>query len=167
VYFQEDNMEACLLSKNGFEQVNAGNPAVGTHLKELASAPKLLSHVIACRKDLSAEHRQHVINVSLAFSERNSKLANGLHFSRYKPEYLENIEHEWLQYITNDLYEAEPRQPQKEPSLDPQPKNLIEARAAASSSPDNKRNSSSNSNSSSMRRDTGGYRFPTPNGFNR
>jgi hypothetical protein len=161
VYFQEENMEACLLSKSGFEQVNAGNPAVGAYLKELASAPKLLSHVIACRKDLPAEHRQHVINVSLAFSERNSKLTNGLHFSRYKPEYLENIEHEWLEYLTNDLNETQPRLPQKE--LTPQPKNLIEARAAASSTPDTNRNSSS----TSSRRDSGSYRYPTPNGLSR
>ena len=153
VYFQEDGYEACLLSSSGFKQVTAGNSAVGTFLRPLAAAPKLLTHVIACRKDLPNEHRQAIINISLAFAERNSKAPNSLRFSAFKPEYLENVQQEWMEYLTNFL--NDPAQRQEKGNSMPKPKTLIEARAAATGNTDATRSSTSN-------RKDGGYRYPKP-----
>jgi hypothetical protein len=153
VYFGEDGMEACLLSTVGFQQVVIGNPGLGTFLRPIATAPALLTHVIACRKDLPNEYRQNIVNLSLAFSARTGKTTNALHFSPFKPEYLESVEHEWLEYLTNSLNDPRPAPNQQSPS--PKPKNLIEARAAAAGSADSSRSATSAGRDSI-------YSYPTP-----
>ncbi len=153
VYFEEDGMEACLLSAAGFQQLVRGNPALGTFLRPIATAPAMLSHVIACRKDLPQDYRQNVVSISVAFSERIGKVANALHFSPFKPEYLESVEQEWLQYLTNGM--SDQRSSPYQPNAAPKPKNLIEARAAAAGSAEASRSSNS-------ARGEGTYSYPTP-----
>ena len=132
VFFDEDGYEACVLSNTGFQQIMAGNPQVGKFIKPLATAPKLMTHIIACRRDLAADVRQNIVNISLALSDAGRGRLSPLHFSVFKPEQLENLEHVWLEYQTNLMNES--NQPANaEPALENRPKTLLEARAAAAS----------------------------------
>lgn len=130
VFFEEDGFEACVLSNVGFQDILAGNKQVGKFLRPIAHAPKLLTHVIACRRDLSEEVRQNVIKTSLSMISSSALgTVQSIQFSPFKPELIENLEHEWLAYHTNLLSE-----PHAEPNIETEearPKNLIEARAAA------------------------------------
>lgn len=130
VYFQEDNIEACVLSKAGMQEIMLGNPQVGRFLRPLETAPAMLTHVIACRRDLSNEQRQNVIATSLAMG-KGEKRSNqtALHFLPFKPEYLDQLKREFMEHDTNS--QNEPSQVDQTARYSGPPRTLIEARAAA------------------------------------
>jgi hypothetical protein len=134
VFFGEDGMEACVLSASGYKDVIAGNPQIGKFLRPLIKAPSLLTHVIACRRDLPDEQRQFVVSVSLAMSARAKSKHSELHFSLFKPELIESLEQEWLDHQAferNEIRATSHTTSQIEP-----PKTFLEARAAAASRPE-------------------------------
>lgn len=132
VYFQEDNIDACVISKAGMQEIMLGNPQVGRFLRHLEGAPAMLTHVIACRRDLSNEQRQNIIATSLAMGkgEKRSNQST-LHFLPFKPEYLEQLKREFMEHDTNS--QNEPSQSEQSVKSFIPPKNLIDARAAAAS----------------------------------
>ncbi len=152
LYFKEEGADACLLSSTGYKQVVSANPDIAGFLRPIAQAPKLLSHVIACRKDLSPEQRQHVINISLDLSSRNSPLSRGLHFSPFKPEYLEAVINEWEAY----LYNRTSRESLETKVSQAKAKDFLEARAAAAGQRNPSRSAALNS------KDTGNLLYPSP-----
>lgn len=60
VYFSE--AEACIVSREAFARVQRTNPSgLTSKLEELAHSPKLLQHIIACRRSLPAELRGSIL----------------------------------------------------------------------------------------------------------
>lgn len=133
VFFSEDDIEGCILTQAGFKSLMKGNPQIGKFLRPIVTAPKLLTHVIACRRDLPTAQRQNIINSSMRMAETSASARNGgLHFQTFKPEFLEQLERQWLEYQTSEL-NAGGEQPQ--PKVPPAPpETLLDARAAAAAS---------------------------------
>lgn len=133
VFFSEDDIEGCILTQSGFKTLMRGNPQIGKFLRPIVTAPKLLTHVIACRRDLPNAQRQNIINASIHMAETSPVArSGGLHFQLFKPEFLEQLERQWLEYQTNDLNAD--NDPPKSKTPVTAPKTLLEARAAAASS---------------------------------
>lgn len=146
VFFGEDGIEGCVLTQGGFKEIVSSNPQIGKFLRPVVTAPKLLTHVIACRRDLPADQREKVIKASLELMEKTTATRSScLHFEVFKPEYLENLEHQWLEYQTNKLNEA--NDPHKNNAPDGPPETLLEARAAAARSTSRDGNSASSGGS--------------------
>ncbi|MBP7950460.1 MAG: PhnD/SsuA/transferrin family substrate-binding protein [Verrucomicrobiales bacterium] len=102
VFFNGAGADGCIVSAQGFEQVVARNPQVAARMRRILSAPSLLSHVIACRKDLADAIRNEVVAVSLAMAQRNGPRFSGPRMSLFQAEMLETLQGEWdahLQYL--------------------------------------------------------------------
>ena len=135
VFFSEDDIDGCILTQSGFKSLMKGNPQIGKFLRPIVTAPKLLTHVIACRRDLSNSQRQNIINSSMRVADASASARNGgLHFQTFKPEFIEQLERQWLEYQTNELNVGGEPLKAKVPTAPPE--TLLEARAAAASSSD-------------------------------
>lgn len=130
VFFSEDDVEGCILTQAGFKTLMKGNPQIGKFLRPIATAPKLLTHVIACRRDFPNAQRQNIINSSMRMAETSASARNGgLHFQTFKPELLEQLERQWLEYQTNEMNVGNEQPRPKVPPAPPE--TLLDARAAA------------------------------------
>lgn len=133
VFFGEDGVDACLLSSSGFEFISESNPQVGKGLRLLVSAPRMLTHVIACQRDLAPAIKEEIINLSLKLKPVGTSSGSKIRFSPFKAEYQQNIENEWLEWSTNSMNDSS-----APPKLERPPQQggkFLESRAAAAATP--------------------------------
>jgi ABC-type phosphate/phosphonate transport system substrate-binding protein len=65
VFFKQ--MDACLVTRRGFETMVELNPQLGEQLKVLSTSPVLVLGVVVFRKDFNEEYKKLIINTALNF----------------------------------------------------------------------------------------------------